>query len=236
MKYIPFFAAIMLLIPSLEAGNKNCCRVRTCNPCGTSTASVTQWYTAKDGTLREKMPYREALSRAEDADDMEIALRGVREELTVAQTAAAEHKEALDAELAGLRKQLEEQVAATAAQTARADKAEAAHTAATAQVASLQETQKKSEATLTQLKEATAAEAELTSQVKSLTEEREKLAAQIKTAADEINVLKQAAAKTEKVAVATEDYDADPPKEGDAEEAPAEEPAADGGEETPAAE
>ena len=140
MKYILFFATIMLLTPSLEAGNRNCRRVRTCSPCGTKTTSVTQWYTAKDGTLREKMPYHAALSRAEDADDMEIALRGVREELTVAQTAAAEHKEALDAELAGLRKQLEEQVAATAAQTARADKAEAAHTAATAQVASLQET------------------------------------------------------------------------------------------------
>jgi len=160
MKYILFFATIALLIPSLEGGNRNCRRVRTCSPCGTRTA-------------------------------------------------AAEQQEALDAELAGLRIQLEEQVAATAAQTVRADKAEAAHKAAVTQVASLQ----------TQLKKASAAGAELTNQVNSLTEEREKLTAQIKT-----------------TAVATEDYEADPPKADDAEEAPAEEPSADNGEESPVAE
>ncbi len=240
MKYILFFATIMLLTPSLEAGNRQCRLVRKCNLFGTRTTSVTQWYTAKDGTLREKIPYREALSRSEDADDMEIALRGIREELAAAQTAAAEQEESLAAEIAGLRIQLAEQVAATAAQTARADKAEFDHKAAVTQVTSLQETHKKSEATLAQvqaqLKEATAAGAELTNQAKSLTEEREKLVAQIKTAADEINVLKQAAVKTEKVAVATDDYDADPPKEDDAEEAAAEEPPADAGEKRPAGE
>jgi len=243
MKYILFFATILLLTPALEAGNRNCRLVPKCNLFGlfgTKTTSATQWYTAKDGTLREKISYRAALSRSEDADDMEIALQGIREELAATQTAAAAEKELLAAELAGLRIQLAEQVAATAAQTARADKAEAAHKSAAAQVASLEETQTNSEVTLaqvqTQLKEAKATGAELTNQVNSLAEERERLTAQINAATDKINVLEQAAVKTEKVDVATDDYEADLPQADDAEEVPAEEPSADNAEETPVAE
>ncbi len=73
MKYVSLFAAVILLTPVLEAGN--CCKVRQCKPCRTS---CTQWYKAKDGTYREMIPYREALSRAEDADDMEIELRAAQ--------------------------------------------------------------------------------------------------------------------------------------------------------------
>ncbi len=220
MKYISFFAAIMLLTPTLEAGSKNCCRVQKCNPCG--TGSITRWYKAKDGTLREMIPYREALSRAEDADDMEITLRGVRKELSAAQSTAAEEKDALNSELVALRKQLEDQIAATAVQKDRADKAEVAHRAATTQVAQLQEDQKKSQATLAvveaDLKEAKAAGTKLSNQAKSLSAENEKLTAQLKTATSEIDVLKQAADKSEKVVVATEDYDADPPTDSNADE------------------
>jgi septal ring factor EnvC (AmiA/AmiB activator) len=88
----------------------------------------------------------------------------------------------------------------------------------------------------TQLKEAKATGAELTNQVNSLAEERERLTAQINAATDKINVLEQAAVKTEKVDVATDDYEADLPQADDAEEVPAEEPSADNAEETPVAE
>lgn len=228
MKYLPLFAAVLLLTPTLEAGSKSCCQVRRCNPCG---SSGTRWYKAKDGTYREMMPYREALSRAEDADDMEIELRGVREELTAAQEAAASEKEALQAELAALKKQLEDQVAATAAEKARADKADA-------QVAQLQESQKKAEAAAAdlqkQLNEAVAAKDEALKQVTEL-------AARVENDGKEIERLKQEALESKKVAVATEDYDADPA--GDDPKAPADEvadsgdaEAEDGGSEEPAAE
>lgn len=221
MKYLPLFAAALLLTPTLEAGSSKCCKVRKCNPCGNS---CTRWYKAKDGTYREMIPYREALSRAEDADDMEIELRGVREELAAAQEAAAAEKSALDAELASLRKQLEEQVAATAAEKTRADSAEAAHKEAATQVAQLQESQQKAEAAAAdlqkQLGEAVAARDNLQKQVGDLQ-------AKVASGDQEIQRLKQEAVENKKVAVATEDYDADPPKDEDGEEAPAEE----GGEE-----
>ena len=216
MKSILFLATAILLTPAVEGGTKNCCQVRKCNPCGYATTGATQWYTAKDGTLREKMPYRAALSRAEDADDMEIELRGVREELTAVQQAAAEKQEALTAELAALREQLAEQLAAATAQQDRAEKAEAAQQAAAAQLIELQTT---SEAELTQvrteLQEAVAARDELASQVKTMAEQQEKLTADVTAANSEIERLEQEAVKNKKVAVVTKDYDSDPPKNDD---------------------
>lgn len=227
MKYVSLFAAAVLLTTTVEAGSGNCCQVRSCNPCG-SSQRVTRWYKAKDGTLREMIPYRQALSRAEDADDMEIALRGAQEELASVQEAATAAQEDLKAQLAALQQQLEQQVAATASEKARADKAEAAHQAAATQVAQLQETQKQSAEALTaaqaELTKATAAQEELSAKVASLTKERDALTAQVSTATSEIERLKQEAAKNEEVAIATEKYNEDPSDDEAADDdAPAEE-------------
>lgn len=225
MKSIPFLAVALLITAAPVASAKDCCRQRRCQPCGGNRVAAVQWYKAKDGTLREKIPYMRALSRAEDADDMEIALRGVEEELAAATEAAT----AQAAEIAALKKQLEEQVAATAAATDRATRAEAKVAEVTA---SLEKSVAEAGAAATARDEAKAALAKANEQVSQLTAEKEKLAAEISNTTGEIERLKQEAVESKKVAVATEDYDADPPKgddskeEAPAEEEPAEEPKA----------
>ena len=91
-----FFLITVLSACSLtaNAGHRSCCvtsksncsqpsacSTTTCgtSACSTGSGSSTRWYKAKDGTFREMMPYMDALSRAEDADDMDIVLRGVLE-------------------------------------------------------------------------------------------------------------------------------------------------------------
>ncbi|MCA9060458.1 MAG: hypothetical protein KDA85_18235 [Planctomycetaceae bacterium] len=87
----------LALSPLAQAGKSNCCTVKT--PCVSSSTncqtscSTTRWYKAKDGTLREMLPYMTALSRAEDADDLEIELRGVQEELVASQQATEAAKQ-----------------------------------------------------------------------------------------------------------------------------------------------
>jgi chromosome segregation ATPase len=225
MKSISFLAVALLITAAPLASAKDCCGQSRCQPCGGNRVIATQWYKAKDGTLREKVPYWQALSRAEDADDMEIELRGVQEELA----AATETATTQDAEIAALRQQLEEQVAATAAATERANKAEASVAELTA---ALEKSVAEAGAAATARDEAKAALAMATEQVSNLTAEREKMVAEIANATSEIERLKQEAVESKKVAVATEDYDADP-QEGDepkeetpVEEEPAEEPKA----------
>ena len=237
MKSSPLLAAAILMssLPSVSAAD--CCRPQRCQPCG--TASATQWYTAKDGTLREKMPYRQALSRAEDADDMEIELRGVREELTAAQEASTQATEAHATELAALRKQLEEQVAATKAANDRAATAEAANAAAESKVAELTaalEQSKSQAAAVTAERDAAKAEvATAATQIKELTAERDKLLDDLKNANGEIERLKQEAAESKKAALESEDAADEPSDDTPAEE---EQPAAEegDGEQEPAAE
>ncbi len=105
----------------------------SCNTTCKPGCSTVRWYKAKDGTYREMMPYAKALSRAEDADDMEPVLKKTQADLAaandqVAQTKAESDKlkAELETQIAELQKQLEASRAATVAQTERADKAEAA--------------------------------------------------------------------------------------------------------------
>ncbi len=220
MKTLPVLTAALLLTPALHAGTTPCCQVGVCNPCGSGT-TVTQWYSAKDGTLREKIPYHAALSRAEDADDLEWELRSVREKLTELRQAAAEQheaaaveKDALAAELAALRQQLEQQVAATTAEQERADRAEAAQQAVAAQ---LEQLQKSSESELsqlrTQLQAADTAREDLAAQVKTLSDERGTLTTQLSTARSELEQLQQEALRNRKVAVVAESEPAEQPND-----------------------
>ena len=120
MKALPFLIALLVTVSPAFAG-KTCRKIfrPSCTSNGQRTA---QWYRAKDGTCRKKIPYREALSRAEDADKMEIELGSVRAQL---ETVSSE-SDSLRAEIAALKTQLEEQATTLASQTARADLAEAA--------------------------------------------------------------------------------------------------------------
>lgn len=230
-----------------EAGDKKCCAPQpaNCNPCASA-----RWYKAKDGTYREMMPYWKALSRAEDADDMEPVLKKTQEELTAAKAATdaanaatanvqaelAKVKADMEAQIAELRKQLDAEKQAVASQKDRADKAEAAHKLCIEQVATLREEAKKNEETL----------AGVRGELKNMTSERDTLKAEkdelekkladassaLKNSQDEVNKLKQEAAESKKAQVEEEKKAAEEPKP---EDKPAEEPKpADGGEAPPA--
>jgi len=161
--------------------NSNCCQTanNNCQPSGGGTARCltnngksTRWYKAKDGTFREMMPYMDALSRAEDADDMEIQLKSVQVQLETAnssietvQADAAKLKAELESQIATLKQQLESELQAVADQKERGDKAEAAHKQCIEQIAGLRDSGRKSEETL----KATQGE------LKKTTEERDSL-------------------------------------------------------------
>jgi len=140
-----------------------------CSPCQT-----TRWYKAKDGTYREMMPYMKALSRAEDADDMEPVLKQTQEELLAARAdiesikaQAAQVQANLEAQLADLKSQLDSEKQNVASQKERGDNAEAAHKQSVEQLSQLRDAAKKGEESLA------AARAEL----KTVSEERDDLKA-----------------------------------------------------------
>ena len=84
MKNLLSTITVTLAMTVAAAAGENACpqpAASGCSPC-----QSTQWYKAKDGTFRKKMPYAKALDRAEDADDMEIQLKGVQTELATATT------------------------------------------------------------------------------------------------------------------------------------------------------
>ncbi len=131
----------------------------SCNTTCKPGCSTVRWYKAKDGTYREMMPYAKALSRAEDADDMEPVLKKTQADLAaandqVAQTKAESDKlkAELETQIAELQKQLEASRAATVAQTERADKAEAAHKKCIEEVATLREEGKKKDELIAMVK------------------------------------------------------------------------------------
>ena len=164
-----------------EASHRSCRLATSPRGCQTSSGSCpesacesTRWYKAKDGTFREMMSYKDALSRAEDADDMELQLKGVQEELVAAQLSietvqsdAATLKSSLESQIATLQQQLEAERQAVSTQKERGDKAEAAYKQCIEQIAGLREAGKKNEEALT------AAHAEL----RTTTEERDSLKA-----------------------------------------------------------
>ena len=146
-----FLVALALSSPAFA---DNQCST-TCQPTCQPGCSSVRWYKAKDGTYREMMPYAKALSRAEDADDMEPVLKKIQADLTaandvVAQTRAESEKlkVEMEAQIAELQKQLEAQKAMTVAQADRAEKAEAAHKRCIEDVASLRDEGKKKDEAL----------------------------------------------------------------------------------------
>lgn len=135
---------------AVEAGDRSCRLSSKSNCCPTAG-----WYKAKDGTFREMMPYDKALSRAEDADDMEIQLGNVQAELAKAkasietvQTDAAKLKSDMESQIAALTKQLESERQAVVAQKERGDRAEAAHKQCIEQIADLRDKSTKAEDSL----------------------------------------------------------------------------------------
>lgn len=172
--------AIAILIAATEvvhAGHKVCCvtYTRCCTPL--AGGKVSRWYRAKDGSLREQVSYEKALSRAEDADDLERALKSVREELAqererLSAVANAEEsaRAAAESQVAALQAQLEAALAESAAQRQRADTAEAAHKLAVESAAELRDEARRREDAMADLK------------------------AELKAAAEEIKQLRDAAA------------------------------------------
>lgn len=233
-------SATILLSATIEAGQKNCSQSACCNPC-----STTQWYKAKDGTYREMLPYAKALSRAEDADDMEPVLKKAQADLTAAneQIAAIRSesekiKAELEAQVAELRQQLDAEKQSVAALKDRVNKAEEAHKLCIEQVAQLKDDGKKKEevlatakADLTKVSEERdslkAATADLEKQVSALTDAKNGLEEKLKAAQAELEKVKQEAAESKKAQVEEE-------KAEKKDETPKDAPAGDKQGETPA--
>ena len=224
--------------------NSNCSptRIGNCQTTGGGrTSGSTCWYKAKDGTFREMMPYTEALSRAEDADDMEIQLKGVQAELATAttnietvQADAAKLKTELESQIAALTQQLESERQTVATQKERADKAEAAHKQCIEQIASLRESGTKSEESLKAVQvdlrksveerdSLKTGRAELEQKLTDMTAAKISAEEAAKVGQQELEKLKQEAAEAKKAAVETENEE-----KGEA-KPDAEKPAADGG-------
>lgn len=212
MKHMLVVLSIVLVASSTARGVCAERSGKSCRDCCTTT----RWYKAKDGTYREMLPYSKALSRAEDADDLEIKLRGVETELASAHEAteaakaeAAAVKTTLESQIAELTRQLEVEKQNAQAQSERADNAEAAHKLAIESVAQLRDEAKRQEENLAAVKnelkvvseERRALEAAAGELKKQSDEMQSALAAAEKArkeAEDELNSLKQAAAESKK--------------------------------------
>lgn len=247
MKTLLTSLAVALAFGSIsEAGLKSCLKPEknNCSPCNT-----TRWYKAKDGTYREMMPYKDALSRAEDADDMEPVLKQAQADLTAAKaeieavkTEAANVKAAMEAQVAELNKQLEGEKQKLAAETTRAEKAETAHKLCIEEVAQLREAGKKQDEALAsakgELKTTTeerdalkTARADLEKQVTDLTAAKNAAEEALKAAQAELEKMKQEAAESKKATV-----EGEPAKEGEDPNAGGEKPPEAGTEPAPSTE
>ena len=223
---------------------KNGCQTTSC---GTRNGCATIWYKAKDGTYREMIPYQDALSRAEDADDMEIKLKEVQTQFDTAKAEiettnadAAKLKTELESQVAELNKKLETERQAVAAQKDRGDKAEAAHKQAVEQVATLRDGEKKSvesrKAVDTELKKVAqerdglkTSHAELEKALTDMTAAKNAAEEAAKVSQKELEKLKQEAAEGKKSAVQEDAKKDDAVKPDDAPKADGEKPAEDGG-------
>lgn len=234
---------------SIATASGDCCvpKKAGCNSPGTG---IIRWYKAKDGTYREQLPYWTAMSRAEDADDLEIKLKAVEQTLTETQAAqeatvksAADEKTALESQIAALTQELAAAKQTAVSEKERADKAEASLAETVKLAAELELAKKTGDEALTAVRgelKATqddrdamkTANADLQKQVAALNESRSALEAQLKSTQDQLEKMKQDAAPTTKPEVVEEkkaegDPAAEPKSEGsESPEAPKEEPAA----------
>lgn len=197
--------------------------------------TTTQWYRAKDGTVRKMLPYWDAMHRAEDADKLETELQQARTELAAAKTQAealqkeleaaraqlAQLKTSSETQSAELKKQIDSEKTAAASQKERADKAENAHKTAIGQVATLREEALRQTETLTGVRTELKATAEERDALKVRAEELQKAVTAAETAAkqarEELETLKKTVEENKK---ASETKPADPPQEGTTEEQP----------------
>ncbi|MFN6152686.1 MAG: hypothetical protein ACK5BP_22245 [Planctomyces sp.] len=213
------------------------------------TTTTTQWYRAKDGTVRKMLPYWDAMHRAEDADRLETELQKAQTDLAAAQAANAQttadlaaaktQAEALQKELeaaraqlaqlktasetqsAELKKQIDSEKTTAASQKERADKAENAHKTAVGQVASLREEALRQAETLTGVRTELKATAEERDALKVRSEELQKAVTAAETAAKQTREELEALKKTvEENKKADETKPADPPQEGTTDEQP----------------
>ena len=197
--------------------------------------TTTQWYRAKDGTVRKMLPYWDAMHRAEDADKLETELQQARTELAAAKTQAealqkeleaaraqlAQLKTSSETQSAELKKQIDSEKTAAASQKERADKAENAHKTAIGQVATLREEALRQAESLTGVRTELKATAEERDALKVRSEELQKAVTAAETAAkqarEELEALKKTVEENKK---ASETKPADPPQEGTTEEQP----------------
>lgn len=204
------------------ASNPRCCQTSS-DSCPVSACGSTRWYKAKDGTFREMISYKDALSRAEDADDMEIKLKEVQEQLAAAQTSietvqadAAAAKASLESRIAELQQQLEAERQAVAIQSERGDKAEAAHKQCIEQIAGLRDSGKKNEdalkaaqgelRTMTEERDSLkAARAELEQKLSDMTAAKTSAEEAAKILQQELEKLKHDAAESKKSEIETDD-------------------------------
>ncbi|MEI6539699.1 MAG: hypothetical protein WCO86_09260 [Planctomycetota bacterium] len=219
------------------SGNSNCSPTTSRG----NTCATTRWYKAKDGTCREMLPYAKALSRAEDADDMEIELENTQSELATVKTSieavqseAAKLQAAMQSQIAELTQQLEAERQTVSVQKERGDKAEASHKQSVDQIANLRDAAKKMEESVQAVQ----------AEIKKTTEERDSLKiaraeleqkltdmTAAKTAAEaaallnqqELEKFKQEAAESKKAAIEAEEKAKDEVKPD------ADKPATDGG-------
>jgi chorismate mutase len=179
-------AVVLSLVISSEvsAGRRSskACRPVTCTTTTACATSSVQWYKAKDGTYREKLPYMTALSRAEDADDLEIELRETEEELASVRAAAEDEKAKLLAELEQMRAAVAQANAKADEEGKRAAMAEAAHKQSVEQLADLRDEQERSSRQLEQTRE----------ELKQTQQKLVAAEAERKELADEVAALKQA--------------------------------------------
>jgi len=240
MKHLLITLTVVLACTaSARAGHKaSGCKLASGNCCQTIG-----WYTAKDGTCREMVPYMTALSRAEDADDMEIKLKSTRGELNSVRVAAESTKSeadaataALEVQIAELQKQLDAEKQNVARQTERADTAEAAHKLCIESVAQLRDeaiqNEKNLASTKAELKSATddrdslkSANAELEKQVAELNAAKTAADEARKAAQEELATIKQDAAEAKKAEV----QDEPAPKDGNKPKTDGDKPADAGG-------
>ena len=237
---------LLILITMISAGGMVAeAGHRSCRIAAKSDCCATRWYKAKDGTFREMIPYSDALSRAEDADDMEIQLKGVQGELAAAQAQietiqadTAKLKTELESQIAALKQQLESEQQVVVAQKERGDKAEAAHKLCIEQIADLRDSGKKTEESLKAVQGDLNKTSEERDSLKTARTELEqkltdmtaaKIAAEeaAKLSQQELEKLKQDAAETKKAALEAEEKAKDAPNPDE------DKPATEGGDAAP---
>ena len=179
---------------------------------------VKQYYRGQDGSLRELIPYSEALSRSEDAERLEGELAETQQQLAAQQeqnaaataqlAALQEQLEAANKKLQATQKRMQAQIAdlnkKLNAEGSRAEKAEAAAAESQKSVVTLTQEQKQLNTTLTstknELKQVTDARDAAVVRAEKLQETLTAAETSVRKAEEEINALQKALEESQKAA------------------------------------